>query len=78
VLVLAATAALAAAPSGWKVTEEDYNGCQLALGPAEADGVVPMRAECVWTDVSIDKFKSVLADYSQHDEIWGTVSESKV
>ena len=77
-LALLVDIALGAAPSGFKVTEADYNGCELSLGPAEADGVVPMRAECVWSDVSLDRFKAVMSDYTQHDEVWATVAESKV
>lgn len=69
-----------AAPAGWKVTDTTADGgaCELSLGPAEADGVVPMRAECYWKDVSIDKFKVGMADWNKHDEAFTAVVESKV
>ena len=55
-----ALSAALAAPSGWKVTRENVEGCELALGPMTAQGIVPMRAECVWPDVTLDRFKEKL------------------
>ncbi len=65
-----------AAPAGWKVTDAgaDSGACELSLGPAEADGVVPMRAECYWKDVSLDKFKAGMADWNKHDEAFTAVA----
>lgn len=67
-----------AAPPGFKVTKEDVSGCTLMLGPAEADGVVPMRAECHWADVPYDKFVRVFSKWEDHDVFFGTISASDV
>jgi hypothetical protein len=71
-------AAAVAAPTGWKVTNTDHEGCELALGPAESDGTVPMRAECHWKDVSLDTFKAKFADWAGHAAIFTSVVTSRV
>jgi len=67
-----------AAPSGYRVTKANTNGCELSLGPTEKDGVIPMRAECVWPEISIDKFNGAMADLDKHDDYWETVVDSTV
>jgi hypothetical protein len=71
-------AATMAAPSGWKVTDDDSDGCELSLGPAEADGYVPMRAECYWPEGSLDKFKQIMSDWEFHDDIFDSVVHSQI
>lgn len=70
--------AVHAAPSGYKVTVADHEGCELSLGPAAADGVVPMHAECDWADVTIDRFRSVMSDWAGHDEVFTVIVSSEV
>lgn len=67
-----------AAPPGYSVTEADADGCELSLGPAEGNGVVPMHAECHWPDVTLEKAKSKLARWDLHDDIWSAVVTSDV
>jgi hypothetical protein len=67
-----------AAPTGYSVTKKDYNGCELSLGPAEADGVVPMRAECVWRDVKLETFQAQMSNYAEHDKYFEAVVDSEV
>lgn len=68
-----------AAPPGYKVTKNaDNNQCELSLGPAEADGIVPMHAECWWPDVTLDTFNTKMAKYGDHDDYFQTVVTSDV
>lgn len=69
-----------AAPAGWNVTKTDADGgaCELSLGPTESDGVVPMRAECHWKDVTLDQFKTKLAAFGDHDDYFTAVVQSTV
>jgi hypothetical protein len=76
-LTLIGTAALAA-PAGYSINRSDFQGCELSLGPAEKDGVVPMRAECVWRDVSLDRFKTELAAFGEHEKYFEAVVDSEV
>lgn len=73
-------AAALAAPTGWNVTKTnaDDGNCELSLGPAMSDGVVPMRAECVWKDVTLDGFKAVAGAWESHDEVFTAVVASKI
>jgi len=73
-----AIAAAYAVPDGYHVTREDVVGCTLMLGTAEPDGVVPMRAECHWPDVSLATFDRLFKVWDQHDEIFSTIDESDV
>ncbi len=66
------------APDGYKQTREGYDGCDLFLGPKEADGVVPMRAECRWPEVSLEKFDAAFSQWDLHDDIFSTISASDV
>lgn len=76
-LTLLIGAALAA-PQGYTVTKTTDDGCELSLGEPEADGVVPMRAECTWTDVDLATFERKLGDWAGHDEIFEVVVDSTV
>ncbi len=78
-IALLVSAALAA-PAGWNVTDAtaDSGTCELSLGPAETDGVIPMRAECVWKDVTLDQFKTKMSAWDHHDDYFTTVVESTI
>lgn len=67
-----------AAPAGYSVSDADYNGCELSLGPTQSDGFRAMHAECHWSDVTLAAFESKFADYSKHDDVFSTVAESKI
>jgi hypothetical protein len=68
-----------AAPPGYRVTKTvDAGACELSLGPAESDGVVPMRAECWWPDVTLDTFNQKMARYGEHDDYFQAVVTSDV
>lgn len=75
-LLLLAGPALAA-PPGFRETKQ-VDGCKLYLGPAESDGVVPMAADCVWTDVTLEAFEAKLAPWQNHDRVFSTVVASDV
>ena len=66
-----------AAPAGYTVTKS-VDGCELSLGPAESDGVVPMRAECVWPDASMAKFDQHVGNWDEHDLFFTAVVDSDV
>lgn len=76
ILLLLATAL--AAPSGYRVTIPDSDGCELSLGPETADGVVPMHAECHWPDVTLDRFKAVLGSWPRHADVFTVIVKSEV
>lgn len=77
-LVLALTLAVAA-PPGYRETRSDVaGGCDLFLGQADSEGVVPMRAECDWPDVTVAQFEAAYGDWASHDEIYGNISSSVV
>ncbi len=77
VTALLSPAALAA-PAGYKVAEADHNGCEISLGPAASDGVVPIHAVCRWPDVTLAKWDQVVGDWTKHDDIFGVVVSSDV
>jgi hypothetical protein len=66
-----------AAPQGFKVTK-NTDHCELSLGPALGNGVVPMRAECHFPDVDPDKLHSLMAAFGDHDKYWSSVVSSDV
>ncbi len=59
VLGFVVSAALAA-PAGFRQISEAV-GCKIWLGPADAAGVAPMSAECVWPEVNAAKLGARLA-----------------
>jgi hypothetical protein len=75
--MLALLSLAAAAPPGYQ-TEGTHAGCELALGPDEADGVVPMWAACEWPEVSPDALAVALDAPERYVRIWANVLESRV
>ncbi len=75
---LLAVSALAAPPDFRETRTDVADGCTLFLGPADASGVVPMRAECTWPDVTVDQFKAAYGDWARHDDIYTSVGTSVV
>lgn len=79
VLALAASAGPAvAAPSGYSVNVADYEGCEISLGPTMSDGVVPVHAECYWSDVTLDTFKAVMGDPVKHADVFTVIVTSQI
>jgi len=76
-MTLLLLSAALAAPPGYKVTKTT-NDCELMLGPAEADGVVPMRAECHWPEIPPDAFHAAVGNFAIHGELWSTVPVCEV
>ena len=76
-VVIALTAALAA-PDGYRSTKEGVSGCNLFLGPANEAGILPMRAECHWPDVTVAKFDSFFANWGDHDLYFQSIDKSDV
>lgn len=74
--VLLALAA-AAPPEGY-VEEKQAEGCVLYKGPAERDGVQPMRAECHWPKVRPEALAEALSDYEAYDELIFAITDSRV
>ncbi len=66
------------APPGFQVTRDDVSGCTLMLGEREADGVVPMRAECHWPEVTVAHFHETFAPWDHHDRFFSSVSVSEI
>ena len=77
-LLLVILSTTIATPPGYTVTEEDVEGCTLSLGQEDDQGDRPMRAECLWPDVSLATFNTRMADWAGHAAIFSTVAESEV
>lgn len=75
-IILLVTTALAA-PPGFKVTK-NTDHCELSLGPALGNGVVPMRAECHWPDLEPARLQGMMAALADHDLYFSSVVSSDV
>ncbi len=77
VLVWLLAPAAWSAPAGFELLEE-VDGCRLYLGPTEAEGVVPMRAECHWQGVDGAAIADIVAHPDGHEEVWSQIAETRV
>lgn len=77
-LPLLVLSAAIAAPAGYKVSVAAHDGCELSLGPAAKDGVVPMHAECDWADVTLARFTAVMGDWRKHADVFAVIVTSEV
>lgn len=75
--VLALASALAT-PPGFEITREGIDGCTLFLGEKQSDGVVPMRAECHWPDVTAETFDRVMRAWDDQEACSRSVQASDV
>jgi hypothetical protein len=66
-----------AAPPGFKVTKQTEH-CELSLGKALPNGVVPMRAECHWPHLAPERLHGLLEAWGDHDLYWSSVASSDV
>ncbi|HMV66542.1 MAG TPA: SRPBCC family protein [Myxococcota bacterium] len=76
-LALLALSATPSAPSDYRPTRVE-DGCQFSVGPAAADGVVPVQADCHWPDVSPEKVGATLSDWAAHARYFSSVDAVKV
>src|SRR5688500_1229928 len=66
-----------AAPAGYKQTKTTES-CALFLGPAAANGVVPMHAECTWPGLDLAKLDAMFSRWQDHDDFFSTIVSSDV
>jgi hypothetical protein len=66
-----------AAPAGFEQTKTTER-CALFLGPALANGVRPMRAECHFPEVDLAKLDAAFSRWQDHDLPFATVLSSDV
>lgn len=76
-LTLVAVGTAQAAPAGFKVTKTT-DACTISSGPADAAGIVPMMAECVWPDVTLDKVDARFSPWDAHDEVFSAIVSSVI
>lgn len=72
-----AAPALADAPAGFKEAKQ-ANDCTVYKGPADADGVIPVFADCHWPEVSPAKLHAIEYDWEGHADVFSTVVSSKI
>ena len=60
----------------WSVTTQQED-CTFYRAPTEANGVVPVRAECDW-EIDVETAVDLLSDQGRHDQIFEAVAESTV
>jgi hypothetical protein len=76
-VLLAVTPVLAAPPAGFKEITTG-NDCTVWRGPADAEGIAPVHAECSWPDVDPRKLHAALGDWAGHAKVHDTVLTSVV
>ncbi len=64
-------------PEGHKALKVKHD-CQFSAAPTGADGVAPVRADCHWPELTLDKLDALLADWGGADKIFSSVVSSKV
>ncbi|MEQ1565765.1 MAG: hypothetical protein ABMA64_09025 [Myxococcota bacterium] len=70
-------AAAVAAPSGYTLSKST-DTCKIYSGPALSNGVVPMMAECTWSDVTLDKIDRIFSKFEDHDLFFSAIAASDV
>lgn len=76
-ILLLASAQAVALPAGFAEVGA-AEGCVLALGASEPDGVVPMWATCDWPDVTESAVVAALSRPERYARIWPNVVDSRV
>jgi hypothetical protein len=69
--------ALAAEPDGFEVVRS-VDGCVIAMRPEGHPDKTALRATCRWPEVSLDKAKALLTDFSRYPEFVPPIVESTV
>jgi hypothetical protein len=66
-----------AAPPGFRDTKTTEH-CQLMLAEAPLpNGVVPMRAECHWPDVTVEHLDTLMSRFDAHASYFSSVTQSE-
>lgn len=76
-LLIALTSLALAVPPGFTL-ESSAGGCELYLGPTEADGAVPMYADCRWSELSMSALEGTLDKPERANEVFGRVAAAKL
>src|SRR5688572_7719678 len=58
------------------VATED--GCTVYVGPVAASGVPPMRAECVWPDVTVEDVHEVFSRLDRWQDFVWCIADSRI
>lgn len=69
--------ALAGAPAGYTEIRTG-NDCTIFKGPATANGIVPVYADCTWPEIAPAKLHTLLSSWEGHAAVFETVLTSKV
>ncbi len=77
VLSLVGPQALADAPEGFQKAKT-ANDCTIYKGPADADGVIPVFADCHWPEIPPEKLHALEYDWEGHSKVFSTVESSKI
>jgi hypothetical protein len=76
-LLLATVTMAFAAPAGWEKFDSQ-SGCDYYRSPKNESGYPTLRAECVWSDVSVATLDAVLKDLGGHDKVHSSIAEATV
>jgi hypothetical protein len=68
---------ISALPPNYTLVEQNEN-CRYYAGPVRESGSLPIRAECHWKEISLQKLDSFLGDYEGQTETYSNVTETKV
>lgn len=76
-LTLCLATAAWAVPKGYTEVAQDHD-CQLLRGPEKASGVAPVRAECEWTDRSLEQLDAALSQPAAWSQMFSGLTTSRV
>ena len=68
---------ISAAPLNYNFVEQQRD-CLFFTGPVRESGSLPIRAECHWKDISLQKMDLFLDDYEGQTETYSSVAETKI
>lgn len=68
---------LASQPPPQHTVVAQAQGCTIALGAAEPDGVIPVWVDCRWPDRSPEALETILEQPDQHDAVWSRVRDAR-
>jgi uncharacterized membrane protein len=66
-----------AAPNGFERVG-DAEGCRLYLGATQADGVIPMRAECTWRGADAEVLEDIVGTPGAYQDVWSQILRTEV
>lgn len=77
ILTIQLAASAFGAPPGFEQTKTTEH-CSIFRGPALPNGVVPLMAECLWPDVSLEKIDKIFSPWQDHDLFFSAIAASDV